>query len=289
MKRSGKSLFTLFMILLLAGGVFAMRSVIGGSKYGNDVLERCSTSTGGGMTGGSRSATLKRDGDGGAVLEVREREWHGAREFTTVYRVDPAAFDRIAEMVNEYDLYAASRRPRSNVVVLDGDTTSVSFDYSKGDFYVYDGLSLTRKMSEGFDRVVAYLYSLAEGEGTVTVEPQIARLYLKNGYTLRFTVENVFDGRLEEALGEECGTSRFGDFGIAVGRGEVLDVSGAQPTGEVSAGDIVYDPESGRIVLLYADPAFPGPVYLLARIDGHVSSAAPLIREMEGAYAFVLN
>jgi hypothetical protein len=121
------------------------------------------------------------------------------------------------------------------------------------------------------------------------VEPQIAGLHLRSGYTLRFTVEAIFDGRLEEALGEECETSQFGGFGIAVGRGEALDVSGAEPTWDVSAGDIVYDPESGRIVLLYADPAFPGPVYLLARIDGHVSSAAPLIQEMEGTYAFALN
>ena len=263
--------------------------LVGELRYGNGTLEACSVSTGGGMLGGHWGAYLRMDGEGNVALQIKERKTHADRERTTEYRVDPAAFDRIKEMVREYHLYAASRRPRSKMVVLDGDTTTLSFDYEKGDFSISDDQILSAKMREGFRAVRTYLYSLGEGEGVVSLEPQTAILYLKSGYTLQFIVADAFDGKLEGVLDEEREVSRFAESGIMLCTGVSVDVSGAQPDPQGEACCIVYDAESDSVIILYDDFDFGHPVYTLARLDGYRSSASPLIAEMEGPYSLQLN
>ena len=260
-----------------------------GRKYRNDILESCAVSTGGGMLGGYSSSSLKIEDGGRASLTVKRRETHSDREVTTVYDVDPEALRRVSEMVNEYGLYAASRRPYSKIQVLDGDSTTLSFDYSKGRFTISDNQVLSGKMSEGVREVISFLSSLAAGEGIESLEPQTAWLYLKSGYTLRFFVCGAFDGRLNGILDLEHEVSGFADTGIVLCEGLMPDLSGAEPAGEAKAGNIVYDPGSGKIILLYKDFAFDQPVYLLAELDGYISTAAPHIAEMEGAYKLQLN
>ncbi|MBR3212731.1 MAG: hypothetical protein IKF70_06495, partial [Firmicutes bacterium] len=129
-----KVLIIVLCVLILAGGGFLVFSKIGGLKYAHDVMNSCSVSTGGGMMGGYSSSYLKREKDGTATLTVTSREYHSAREVTTVYQVDPEAFDHLAELVKKYDLYAASKRPMSEFQALDADTTRIAFSYSKGSF-----------------------------------------------------------------------------------------------------------------------------------------------------------
>ncbi len=283
-----KILIILLGLFLAAGGAWMMFSIVDGMKYRNDEMKACSVSSGGGMMGGYSRSSLKRDGAGGAVLTVSKKETHASREVTTVYRVDPAVFDRLREIVNQYDLYRASKRPYSKVQVMDGETTSLSFDYEKGYFSISENQVLSSGMKEGFRETERFLYSLAQGEGERSVEPQTAMLYLRSGYTLQFSVQDAFDGKLEGILDEDHETEKT-DAGILFAVVNDLDCTDAQPAETGAAGTIVYEPESGRIIILYEDHDFGSPVYVLAGLEGHTSSAFPLIAQMEGEYRMYLN
>ena len=259
-------------------------------KLKKQELRSCSTSTGGGMLGGYKNADLRRDKEGNVVLTITEKATHADREVTTVYPASPEAFDKIRELVDSCKLYAASKRPYSKFQVLDGDTTSVSFSYENDSFRISDNQELSQKMAKGFREVRDYLYSLAQGEGVTTVEPQLAMLYLKSGYTLQFYVTDAFDGKLEGILDEEQDVSAFADCGIVLH--ELPDwgpFEEAAPEEQGAAGDIVYDPDGGQFILLYADHDFAHPVYRVASLNGYVASACPLIAEMEGSYRLYLN
>ena len=285
-----KILLLLLGILFIAGGIIMIYPKIAGLKFKNDELESCSVSTGGGMLGGYTNVTLKKDKEGNTVLIVRGKETHEDREVTTTYQADPAAFDRIREMVVKYDLYAASKRRLGPMQVMDGDTTHLSFDFSKDYFSISGEQMLNKNMRNGFNEVRKYLYSLISGEGVRTLEPQTAMLYLKSGYTLRFVVEDRFDGKLDDILGEEREVRRFGEDGIFLAPvPEGFDVSGAEALKTGAAGNIVYDSEEGGIILLYNDHEFEQNCYLLAHLDGYIKSAAPLIEEMEGEYSLRFN
>ena len=270
-----------------------------GRKFRAEGLERCSYSTGGGMLGGHRSVELKKDKDGTRTVVCRERETHADRERTTVYPADEAAFARAHELMRRYDLYAASKHRMSRLLILDGDTTTVNFDYENGDFSIRQLQRLSRKNRQGFRAVVDLLDSLLAGEGVSSLEPQEARLLL-GGYTLRFQIEDAFDNRLNEILGEEHEVSRFEDVGIILCEGAAPYLSAAtaiapgSETGKDAAkvgvpGNIVYDPTGERIILLYGEYVFSDPVYFLAKLDGYAKSAAPKIAEMNGRYRMTLN
>ncbi|MCR5781220.1 MAG: hypothetical protein K6G90_00650 [Clostridia bacterium] len=260
----------------------------GGSADRNDVLISCSVSTGGGMLGGYRTVSLEIEDSGEATLTVREKETHADREITTVYSASPDAADHIREIINRCDLYNAGKQPYSKMRAMDAETTTLSFRFKEDSFSISGEQVLSKKMSEGFREVIDYMDSLAVGEGDRTVEPQIATLYLENGYTLYFTVADAFDGKLDEILSEETKVSAFEDCGIVVNTADDLDITAAEPS-EPAAGSIVYDPESGQIIILYADHDFGRQVFTLAVIEGDVSDASPLISGMEGTYSMYLN
>ncbi len=259
-----------------------------GRTFSGEELRSCSVSTGGGMLGGYRNVTLRR-ADGGAVLEVREKQTHADREITTRYAASDEAFSRVAEIVNRHALYAASKRRYSPVQVLDGDTTSISFTFRSEYFSVSENQVLSNKMREGFREVERCLNALAVGEAAVEIEPQRAMLYLRSGYTLQLVVADAFDGKLDEILSVERPVSRFGDCGIVFCTGEPVPLPEDGGKRDGAAGELIYDPESGAIVLLYEDHAFDGPVWALAALDDYLPTACPLIAEMEGDYRLYLN
>ena len=276
-------------LMLIAGGIIAMFPYIEELQLKGEVLRSCSVSTGGGMLGGYTNYYLKRQKDGTVTLTVTGKETHADRETTAVCEVDPKELDKINEIVLKYHLYPASRKKYSDHQVMDADSTSISFTYEKHSFRISEYQKLSRKMREGFRAAEQYLYSLRTDEAVITVEPQQAMLYLKSGYTLRFKVEDLFDGKLDAILGEEHETSRFLENGIVLAPGSGLDLSGAEAVNEAAKGTIVYDSESMQLILLYTDYEFEAPVYVLARLDGYPDSACPLIAEMEGPYRFWLN
>ncbi len=285
-----RKLLLIMIGILVAGGFgFMTFRIADNMKYKNDELKECSYSAGGGMLGGYSSVTLKKEKDGRMTLTVREKETHADREKSTVYQADPAAFEKIREIVNRCSLYPASKRPYSKIQVMDGETSSLRFYYAKGSFSISSNQVLSKKMDTGFWEVRDALHSFAKGEGVTALEPQTAMLYLKSGYTLQFTVEDAFDGKLDEILSEEKETARYEESGIILNRAAELDVSGAPEISEGRRGTIVYDRLSGQIIILYEDCVFAEEVYQLAHLDGYLDSACPLIAEMEGDYRLYLN
>ena len=288
MKKIKKIGLVLLCLAVAAGGIYMIIPAVSGLKYKNDELEKCSVSTGGGMLGGYISYTLQKNDDGSVTLSVKYKETHADRERTDVYEASEEDLLEAKRLADEYHLCAASARRYSRMRVLDGDTTTLSFDYSKGDFSISSEQVLSAKMRKGFDEVRSLLWSLAIGEHESYLEPQTLRLHLKSGYNLMYAVEDAFDGRLS-SLGEERETFRFGDCGIAMALEDPLDTEGAESVSEAPAGAIVYDEEEENVIVLYADHVFDRPVYVLAWLDGHLPSACPLIAEMEGPYFFYLN
>ena len=284
-----KRWIVLLCVLLITVCVLALGVLIVNTKYSKDTPVSCCVSTSGGMRGGLHEMSLKKDSDGNTVLSVRQKESHDERIVTTTYTVDAESFSKVAELVNRHHLYAASKMPMSKVRILDGDTTTVSFDYEKGYFSVHEEQIMSSGMREGFRAVAEYLSSLAVGEGVVTKDPQNAVLHLKSGYTLQFTVADVFDGRLDAILGKEHEVSAFKSSGIILAKGERPELSGAEPANTAASGTIIYSPQDDSIILLYEDETFSKPVYELARLNGYLPSAAPLIAEMQGEYSFRLN
>ena len=243
------------------------------------------------MAGGHSGASLKTDMKTGEVtLTITERETHADREVSTVYKRSSEDFEAVREIVNKYNLYNASKKGRSPIQVLDGDTHSVSFDYSKDYFSVSDYQALSRKEIKGLWEVRDYLYSLAPGEGVTTLEPQTAMLYLHTGYTFSFYIDEAFDGKLDEILSEEFEVYGYNEEGTVINKTEDLNTEGVQAVSAASGGEIIYDKETGEIVILYKDCEFGREVYLLATPEHwYQETSEPHIREMEGLYRLYLN
>ncbi|MBO4628292.1 MAG: hypothetical protein J5645_09990 [Lachnospiraceae bacterium] len=287
-----------------------------GHKFRADEFESCSVSTGGGMTGGFRDVTLRREKDGRATVTVRHKEWHYEREEKTVYEASEEAFAHVAELVNKYDLHTASKRRMSRIRILDGDTTTVSFHFGKRYFSLRQLQRKSASARKGYREVIDYLNSLPGGEGVTTREPQQLRL-LVDGYNLMFTVEDAFDEKLDAILCEdELTVTRFEDCGIVLCTGEAPEtaesmknvagegtaetvestgtaehVEAAKPVTVQTAApcDLVYDPASRSYIVLYAEHTFSEPVWLLAKHDGYAKTAAPLVEKMNGKYRFYKN
>ena len=276
-------------VALLATAIIVAVSVINRLRFRNDTLTKCTVSTGGGMLGGHRYVTLRQERDGSVTLSVSEQETHADRERTTTYAASAEALEEVKQLVLSHNLYGASKRPYSSMRVLDGDTTSITFDFASDDFRVSEEQIMSVRMAQGFREVIAYLNALAVGEGVASIEPQRALLYLKSGYTLQFVVEDAFDSKLDAVLSEEREVSPFFDCGVILAEGVELAVDGAEATNKVEAGSIVYDPQGRQIVVFYQNEVFDHDVYVAARLDGYVDSACPLIAEMEGPYRLYLN
>lgn len=289
MRKTVMIILAAFGCLLPIAGCRPAIGTSGGPAAASGELRSCSVSTGGGMLGGYRNVSYSIDKNGRATLEISEKETHADREVTTVYQADPKAAEELAALVEKHDLRKASKQPYSDMIAYDADTTTVSFRLSDGYYSISENQVLNKNMREGFDAIIRYLNSLAIGEGERTVEPQRAYLYLRSGYTLQFLVEDAFDGRLDDILSVEREVSPFGEVGIVLCTGEQPDLSGAEPVDSAGGGTIVYDGESGQIIVLYADHTFGHDVWILARIDGYAEYACPLIAEMEGTYRLYLN
>ena len=282
----------IYLIVIIAAVIVAavlLYPKLSGLRFRKDTLLSCSVTTGGGMLGGRSSITLKRDAEGNPILVVTSRPTHADREKTVTYPAGEEGFQVIRDLAVKHDLYAASKRPYSKIQVLDGDTTSLRFHFEKDYFSISEQQVMNRSMRNGFDEVIQYLTSMERGEGIETLEPQTAMLYLKSGYTLQFTVVDAFDGKLDAILQEEYEVSRFETSGILLHEPVSLDTEHAESMTAVTRGTAVYDPDSGCIILLYADHTFDHPVFPLMILNGYPDSACPLIEEMEGPYRLYLN
>ncbi|MBR1829815.1 MAG: hypothetical protein IJ781_09990 [Atopobiaceae bacterium] len=141
----------------------------GGSDIEPSRIMSVSITSGGGMTGGGEWAELRREDDGTVVYSTRFREWHDSPETGADYVLDEGAFERMAQIANEYDLRAASKRKQSELVVLDAPTSRLSFDMMDesgmydpdASFAISSEQELTKRDREGWRAVETALAELA--------------------------------------------------------------------------------------------------------------------------------
>ena len=263
-------------------------SILGKLKFKNEILKSCRYSVGGGMNGGYTIIYLARDKQGRQYLETRHKNYHYSREITTVYPVAADAFEQVKKRCFEYDMYAASKARMSPFEVLDGDTTTLSFDFEKDGFRVSDNQMLTAKHKEGIKTIRNYLINCKEGEGVKTVEPQ-EMIMRVDGYSLIYHMTPAFDSKLDNVLSEKISAVKYADKGIILATVKEPDTADALPLNDAAAGNIICEINTGRIIALYQDCHFDGPVYLVADMVSHSTSAYELLQNMEGEYYVNLN
>ena len=252
-------------------------------------MRSCTVSAGGGMMGGYSGMYLHREKDGTAVLEVTSREYHSAREVKTGYPMDEAVFEELCQAIRTYSLYSASRQKAHSFQVMDGETETISFSFNDASFRISDTQRLSRKMMEGFGRVRAILNEYRIGEGITTVEPQSGYIHLSSGYTLNFYVEEAFENAIENLAVQDFETSRAEDWGVAVAAGEIPVSDGSEALAAADAGDLIYDPASQQLILLYEEHDFTSDVYRIGYLTNRYNTTFELLREFEGTCSISFN
>ena len=214
-------------------------------------------SSGGGMTGGGDSVELQRNKDGSVTLTTRSKEWHNSRETGMDYVVDASAFDRFAQIANEYDLPQASKRKMSEFQALDAPTSHLSFDLMTEDgewdldasFTISDDQELTDRDQEGWRAVTTALSELAAAsDGVPYMEPILLTMSV-DGYQYPFylndspAAQDLASRGLLEVTVEDRADEKV--FSLE----EPLDVSDT-PLATGAAGTLCYfEPENSIVVL----------------------------------------
>ena len=256
-------------------GLLGMLGCGKSSEYEGRLIRSVRYYSGGGMMGGGDSSELRRQKDGTVTLSTRSREWHDTRETGFDYVVDESAFDRIAEIVNEYDLFAASKRKMSDMQVLDAPSSSLYVDTMLEDgtydldtsFHISSTQDLTDRYREGFRAVVTALAEIAgENEGTPYAEPATITLGAA-GVQYNFILnESPAALDLAERCPLEIQIEDYSDNEKIFYLDEPLDTSDA-PLATGAAGTVCYFAPWNDVVFFYADGAPYEGLYELGRIE----------------------
>ena len=231
--------------------------------------------SGGGMTGGGNSTELCRQKDGSITLSTREREWHNSRETGMDYVCDESAFERLAQIANDYDLREVSKRRESKFQVLDAPTSSLIFTMMEEDgsyddessFSISSEQELTQRDREGWNAVLAALAGLAsESEGVAYAEPFTVTI-VSTGAQYNFVLnDSAAAVDLVKRCPLELELEDYEDKGKVFQLDEPLDIDDAPPaSGE--AGTLCYFEPLNEIVIFYADDAPQEGLYELGRIQ----------------------
>lgn len=249
-------------------GAMSLLGSLLGCKDGGAPIEasriksvRCSY--GGGMTGGGESSELARQKDGTVTLVTSEREWHNSRERTVTYTLDESAFERLAEIANDYGLRRASERKMSDLIALDAPTRSVSYTLMDenggydldGSFSIHSDQELTEREREGFNAVSVALAELAGShEGVESVEPRRLSLAVR-GVQYQFILNG---SSAAEDLASRCPLDivleNFADNEKIFYLDEPLD-TGDTPLATGAAGTLCYFEPWNDVVIFYGDGA----------------------------------
>ena len=272
----------------LGGGAFLLGPLgLGGCNavpIDPERIESVRHSSGGGMTGGGSSTELRRQKDGSVILSTREREWHNSRETGMDYACDASVFERLAQIANDYDLRAASKRRDQEFQTLDAPTSSLSFSMREKDgsydidssFTISSEQELTARDHEGWNAVLAVFADVAsESEGVAYEEPHAVTLS-SVGMQHRFILNDSTAAlELAKRCPLEIELEDYADDGKAFLLDDPLDVGDA-PLTSGKAGTLCYLEPSNEVVAFYADAASQEGLYELGHIqyDYNVRSLA---------------
>ena len=267
-----------FARLGMGAGSMALFGLAGCEKnaaYEGRLIRSVSYTSGGGMTGGGQSSELRRQKDGTVTLSTRSREWHNSRETGMDYVVDESAFERFAQIANDYNLLGASRRKESGLIALDAPTSSISFSVMEEDgssasdasFRIRDTQDLTKTEWEGFNAVTTALAELAAAsEGVPYAEPATLTFSF-DGFQLGVTLN---DSSAALDLAERCpldiALESYAESGKVFSLDEPLDTSDT-PLATGAAGTLCYLEPENDVVFFYEDGASYEGLYELGRID----------------------
>ena len=267
-----------FATLGMGAGLMALFGLAGCGKsvvYEGRLIKNIRYSSGGGMTGGGESSELGRQKDGTVTLSTRSREWHNTRETGMDYVVDESAFDRFAQIANDYNLLRASKRKDSDLIVYDAPSSSLSFTVMKEDgsydldasFRISDRQELTDHEWEGFRAVATALAELAsQSEGVEYLEP-VTMTIVAAGVQHQFTLN---DSAAALDLAERCPLEidirNLADNQKAFSLDEPLDTSDAVPaTGAV--GSLCYFEPDNEVIFFYKDGEPADGLFELGHMD----------------------
>lgn len=93
-------------------------------------LNKYSYTSGGGMTGGYYTKTVKRDGDR-ARIHIESAEWHSQDPTVTEYLTDVVVLDELEAIVRKYKMNYWKGKKFTNMFVCDGESYSYHFDFDK--------------------------------------------------------------------------------------------------------------------------------------------------------------
>jgi hypothetical protein len=259
----------------LSLGLLALPGCRKSIEFEGRLIKSVLYTSGGGMTGGGESSELRRQKDGSVTLATRSREWHNSRETGFDYVVDESAFDRFAQIANDYDLLAASKRKDSTLIVYDAPSSSLSFTVMKEDgtydldasFRISSNQELTDRDREGFHAVVVALSELAAAsEGVEYLEPATMTI-VAAGVQHQFTLnESPAAYDLASRCPLEIEIENYADNEKIFHLDEPLDVSDT-PLATGEAGTLCYFEPDNDVVVFYKDGEPAEGLYELGRID----------------------
>ena len=215
-------------------------------------LTYLSYSTGGGMMGGHSSSVLRVSDDGSVTLTTSSQGWHGDREATRVYEVDPAYLDQARDIVERRHLVHASGLPMSDLFPLDADTWTLSFTLGEYDHYSVSQYQVLDAGSRDGVGELAALMAEAASSGTLlseTLSPREVFLSAPDGYTYMFEVNDSQAATdLCEALPLEPSMEVRGDE-VVLALPTPLDVTDAPKATGGEAGTLAYRASTGELVI----------------------------------------
>lgn len=165
LKRIGKRL------LLIAAVVVVLLVIVGVGKtmLGNYVsirgqhLNKYSSGSGGGMSGGYYRETVKRYDDY-AVISIESAEWHSQDPTITEYRTDAAVMDELEAVVRKEKMNFWNRKKFTKMFIADGESESYDFDFDHADISFSSQIYPLkyRKKLEKLDSIVKKYLETAE-------------------------------------------------------------------------------------------------------------------------------
>ena len=156
----GKRIKKRIILIAAAVAVFAVAGVCK-IMIGNYVsirgqhLNKYSYSSGGGMTGGYHSETVKRY-DGQALIKIESAQWYAQDPAVSEYLTDAAVLDELESVVRKHKMNFWNDKKFTNMFVYDGESQSYSFYFDDEDIsfssQIYP-MRYRKKLAE-LDRVV---------------------------------------------------------------------------------------------------------------------------------------
>ncbi len=283
-----KILLIVLAAILLAGGITML---IFSLKYRNKTLDYVRYSSGGDMIGSYHSCKMSYV-DGEPVLTEESMEFHSARRVTTVYKISEEDFGNVKKLMLDYNMYLASKMPLSKHIVLDGATSSISFDFEESvdGFSVSDNQALTNRQSKGFRAIRDYMFDLTDKtEGVTTVEKMYAFIYTDTLRLKYLVSEDIDDNYLYVFFSEaDIKTDDDGNRYYDVNN-DYYDMSEVKTTDHEPAGSLVYIPDEERVIMAEKDMDLKG-VYVIASLDDTDGNMISVISDIpDGEYYFELK